>query len=90
MISVLSQFLACDWTLTREQPAILSVGVILGMTVGCAILGSLADILGRKKVLIASLITILTFGLATAFVPSFFWLAICRSFVGFGVAGVTQ
>ncbi|CAL1299447.1 unnamed protein product, partial [Larinioides sclopetarius] len=90
MISVLSQFLACDWTLTREQPAILSFSVFIGMTTGYVTLGSLADILGRKKVLTASLITVLTFGLASAFVPSFWSLAVCRAFVGFGVAGVTQ
>ncbi|GBM42040.1 Synaptic vesicle 2-related protein, partial [Araneus ventricosus] len=90
IISVLSQFLACDWTLTKQQPAILAYAAFIGITVGCATLGSLADILGRKKVLAASLITILSFGLATAFVPSFLWMAICRSFVGFGVAGVTQ
>ncbi|XP_055938561.1 synaptic vesicle 2-related protein-like isoform X1 [Argiope bruennichi] len=90
VISILSQFLACEWTLKREHPAILTYAVFVGMAVGAVCLGTIGDIFGRKKALATSMVILFVVGFGNAFVPSFLWMVVCRGILGFGLGGVGQ
>lgn len=50
----------------------------VGLMVGAMIFGNLADIYGRKKVLLAGTVGLLIFTIATSFAPSFVWFTVLR------------
>ncbi len=72
-----------------DMPAALQIGTLffLGMFVGAFGFGRLADRIGRRKVLIATVAADAAFGLASAFAPSFEALLILRFFTGMAVGG---
>ncbi|GIY29069.1 synaptic vesicle 2-related protein [Caerostris extrusa] len=48
ILSVIGDFMACDWILYRWQIAVLTSIVFAGIMVGSPVLGAVADIYGRK------------------------------------------
>lgn len=62
----------------------LSSIIFVGMLFGSYIWGSMADIVGRRTALIASLTISAVFGFASAFSPSFWLFILLRFFSGFG------
>lgn len=87
IISFVVATLAREWRLQPDQVALmLSVG-LLGMLLGAAISGTLADRFGRKTIFQA---TLLIFSLATGFCAlawSYASLVAARFLVGFGLGG---
>jgi MFS family permease len=74
--------------LTAAQGGLLATATLLGIGLSSVLVGYLADNFGRKKALIASL---LTFGLFTALlatVPNFELFLLFRFVAGFGLGGV--
>lgn len=90
LIGFVLAFIIKPWHLTFGQSAIILLSSGVGAILGAAIWGRIADLYGRRKVFIA---TIITFSLASgilAFTPENGWwyLSIFRFFVGFGVGGL--
>lgn len=64
--------------------ALLSSVIFIGMLFGSYIWGSMADIVGRRTTLIASLTVSAVFGFISAFSPWFWLFVLLRFFSGFG------
>lgn len=87
MLSFIIAALAAAWSLGADQVGLLTAINSIGMAVGAAVSGSLADRFGRKAIL---LFTLVIFSIATglsAFATSFLVLCILRFFAGFGLGG---
>ena len=83
-------FIVKDWHLTYGQSAAILLSSGVSAPLGSLIWGWVADKIGRRKVIIA---TILNFSIATglmALTPDNGWifLVVCRFLVGFGVTGL--
>ena len=83
-------FIIGSWQVTYGQSAILLLSSGIGAILGAGFWGWLADRVGRRKVLFA---TILNFSIATgimALTPENGWIffSVFRFFVGFGVGGL--
>ena len=90
LIAFVLAFIVKDWNLTYGQSAAILLASGVSAPLGSLIWGWVADKIGRRKVMIA---TILNFSIATglmALTPEHGWmfLVICRFFVGFGVTGL--
>jgi putative MFS transporter len=90
LIGFVLAFIIKPWNLTFGQSAIILLSSGVGAILGAFIWGRLADVYGRRKVFVA---TIVNFSIATgilAFTPDQGWifLSIFRFFVGFGVGGL--
>jgi putative MFS transporter len=90
LIGFVLAFIIKPWHLTFGQSAIILMSSGIGAILGAVIWGRLADVYGRRKVFIG---TIVNFSLASgvlAFTPDNGWwfLSIFRFFVGFGVGGL--
>lgn len=77
--------MVCD---NRWMGALAQSAYMLGVLTGAFTLGSLADKIGRKKVMYASCVLQLVFGILVAFVPEFYTFLVIRYIFGiFGSAG---
>jgi putative MFS transporter len=90
LIGFVLAFIIKPWNLTFGQSAIILLSSGIGAILGAFIWGRIADVYGRRKVFIA---TVINFSLATgvlAFTPDNGWifLSVFRFFVGFGVGGL--
>ena len=90
LIAFVLAFIVKDWNLTYGQSAAILLSSGVSAPLGSLIWGWVADKIGRRKVMIG---TILNFSIATglmALTPEHGWvfLVICRFFVGFGVTGL--
>ncbi|MBB1492272.1 MFS transporter [Paracoccus sp. MC1854] len=72
-----------------EMQVALQSGTLffLGMFVGAALFGRLADRIGRRNVLIVTVACDAVFGLASVFSPDFQWLLALRFLTGMAVGG---
>lgn len=60
------------------------------MMFGAMFFGIIADKYGRRKVILTSAILNTIFGISTGFAPSYIWILIARTLVGFALAGASQ
>ena len=65
-------------------------GVFAGMMFGACLFGIIADKYGRRRVILASAILNTLFGVLTAFAPSYYWILLARTLVGFALSGAAQ
>lgn len=65
----------------------LLTATFLGMFVGAAFWGNMADRLGRRRVFLITVSLGVVFGLLGAFVPSVAWLMVARFLTGFAIGG---
>ncbi|MFC0812161.1 MFS transporter [Paracoccus panacisoli] len=72
-----------------EMKVALQTGTLffLGMFVGAFLFGRLADRIGRRNVLLATVTADAVFGIASIFAPSFGWLLALRFLTGAAVGG---
>ena len=70
-------------------PQALQTGSLffVGMLIGAFVFGRLADRIGRRPVLLTSVLIDAVFGVASAFAPDFQWLLALRLLTGIGVGG---
>ena len=73
-----------EFGISNAEGAVLSSVIFIGMLFGSYIWGSIADIAGRRPTLLLSLTCSGVFGLASAFVPSYWLFTLMRFFSGFG------
>ncbi|MEA2745151.1 MAG: transporter, putative metabolite:H+ symporter, partial [Acetobacteraceae bacterium] len=90
LIGFVLAFIVGGWQLTYGQSGAILLASGIGAPLGSLFWGWMADKVGRRTVMI---LTVLNFSLATglmAFTPEQGWLflAICRFFVGMGVTGL--
>jgi len=90
LIGFVLAFIVGGWHLTYGQSGAILLSSGIGAPLGSLFWGWMADRVGRRKVMI---LTVLNFSIATgamAFTPDGGWLflAICRFFVGMGVTGL--
>lgn len=90
VIGFVMAFVVTPWRLTFGQTALILLSSGVGASIGAFVWGHLADRIGRKPVVFA---TVLVFSFATgalALTPERGWeyLAFFRLFVGFGVGGL--
>jgi MFS transporter, putative metabolite:H+ symporter len=90
LIGFVLAFIVGGWQLTYGQSGAILLASGIGAPLGSLFWGWMADKIGRRTVMI---LTVLNFSLATglmAFTPEHGWLflAICRFFVGLGVTGL--
>ncbi|GFQ84446.1 synaptic vesicle 2-related protein [Trichonephila clavata] len=90
ILSVIGDFLACEWTLYRWQIALLTSIVFAGIMVGSPILGTIADVYGRKRSLVISMVLLFFFGAVSAAAPSYTWMVFFRTCMGFSLGGIAQ
>ena len=81
-------FINDSWNLSDTLQGVLVSSVLIGAVIGAAVNGVLADIYGRKKVIIAVAITFILGSIACAFAPNIFVLILSRAFVGLAVGVV--
>jgi MFS transporter, putative metabolite:H+ symporter len=90
LIGFVLAFIVGGWHLTYGQSGAILLSSGIGAPLGSLFWGWMADKIGRRKVMI---LTVLNFSIATgamALTPSQGWLflSICRFFVGMGVTGL--
>jgi putative MFS transporter len=90
LIGFVLAFIVKDWNLTYGQSGLILLASGISAPFGSLFYGWLADKIGRRKVMIA---TVLNFSLATgamALTPEGAWiyLVICRFIIGLGVTGL--
>jgi putative MFS transporter len=90
LIGFVLAFVIKPWGLTFGQSAIILLSSGVGAILGAFIWGRIADVVGRRRVFLG---TVINFSIATgilAFTPDHGWvfLSVFRFFVGFGVGGL--
>ena len=87
-ISFTAPSIAAEWGLAPTQLGILFSAGLAGMTVGSLALSPLADVIGRRSVLLLCLATITAAMLASAFAGGLAELALFRFVTGLGIGGI--
>ncbi|XP_029444244.1 solute carrier family 22 member 13-like isoform X1 [Rhinatrema bivittatum] len=77
--------LVCD---KKEQEAISQSIFMLGLLIGALIFGPLGDRIGRRPIILLSLLLQLVFGVGAAFAPHFYVYVALRCVVGIGISGI--
>ncbi len=89
VVGYLVAILAPQWHLTYGQSTMMLLGAGVGAIFGALILGKLADIVGRKPVVVGGAILIAISAGSIAFIPNDSWIlfALLRIVVGAGLGG---
>ena len=78
-------FINETWMLPDTLQGFLVSSVLIGAVIGAATNGILADIFGRKKIIMATAVIFILGSILCAFAPNVYILIISRIFVGFAV-----
>ena len=81
-------FINESWNLAYTTQGILVSSVLIGAVIGAATNGILADMFGRKKIIMATAVIFTLGSIMCAFAPNIFVLIASRIFVGFAVGVV--
>lgn len=81
-------FINESWNLADTTQGILVSSVLIGAVIGAATNGILADMFGRKKIIMATAVIFTLGSIMCAFSPNIFVLIASRIFVGFAVGVV--
>jgi MFS transporter, AAHS family, 4-hydroxybenzoate transporter len=85
MVSYIGPSLISDWGLTKAQLGPVVTSGLLGLAIGSLVAGPLADRLGRRRVIIASLVFFGLMSAATALTTNILWFSTLRLLTGFGL-----
>lgn len=87
MVSGVIAAIGSDWALTKSQLGLLGSSGMLGMALGAALSGMVADRFGRRSVITMTLILFGTASLLSGFAVNYPMLLILRFLTGFGLGG---
>ncbi|TWF80340.1 AAHS family 4-hydroxybenzoate transporter-like MFS transporter [Pseudonocardia hierapolitana] len=85
MVSYLAPSLMADWGLSKAQLGPVVTSGLVGLALGSLVGGPLADRLGRRRIIIASLVFFGLMCAATALTTDIWWFSILRVLTGFGL-----
>jgi AAHS family 4-hydroxybenzoate transporter-like MFS transporter len=85
MVSYLAPALMADWGLSKAQLGPVVTSGLVGLALGSLVAGPLADRLGRRRVIIASLVFFGLMCAATALTTDIWWFSVLRVLTGFGL-----
>ncbi|MGI5347289.1 MFS transporter [Streptomyces sp. CA-250714] len=85
MVSYLGPSLMSDWGLTKAELGPVVTSGLLGLAIGSLVAGPIADHLGRRKVIIASLLFFGVMNAATALTTDILWFSVLRVLTGLGL-----
>ena len=87
LLSFVGPALQCDWSITSDQKALLPFTVFLGAFCGAYFWGTIADLHGRRPVILTITAAVFILGVLSAIAPNYAFLAVCRAGVGFFTGG---
>ncbi|UQS25382.1 aromatic acid/H+ symport family MFS transporter [Amycolatopsis thermalba] len=85
VVAYLGPPLLADWGLAKAQLGPVITSGLLGMALGSLVAGPIADRVGRRKVILASMVFFGVMCAATALAPDVVWFSILRLLTGFGL-----
>lgn len=88
IVSYVAPVLSDEWGLAANRLGWIFSAGLFGMMIGCLFIAPFADVLGRKRLLLASLVINLVGVLGSAFSNTLLQLIIARVLVGAGIGGV--
>lgn len=77
-----------EWGLTPVETGAYGSYALAGMFIGAILVGYLTDVIGRRRVMMFSVLSFSVMMLATALAPSPFWFGLFRLLAGLGLGGV--
>ena len=86
-VGYVAPLLKAQWSLSPAQLGPIFGAGLFGLTVGSFLFGPLADRIGRKRVIVLSLVLFGAGSLACAYAPSPWWLIVLRFLTGAGLGG---
>lgn len=78
---------AKQWGLTAASASVVSTAGLVGMTIGALAIGTITDIVGRRKALIFAVASFSAFTALCALAPSVFVFGLLRFLAGLGLGG---
>ncbi|MDF2722555.1 MAG: transporter [Paenibacillus sp.] len=87
LVSFIAAALAVEWNLGAQQIGLLAAINSIGMAVGAAVAGAIADRYGRRNVLIATLLLFAVANGLSALAVGFTAIVVLRFFTGVGLGG---
>ena len=75
------------WDLNPGSASLISVVGLIGMTIGAISIGTVTDVIGRRKALLIAVISFSVFTLLCAFAPSPLVFGVFRFLAGLGLGG---
>ena len=85
MVSYIGPSLIADWGISKAELGPVVTSGLLGLAIGSLIAGPLADRVGRRKVILASLVAFGLMSAATALTSDVVWFSILRLLSGIGL-----
>src|SRR5690348_5101908 len=73
--------------LSAAEVGLLGSVYLLGEVVGALVFGRITDLVGRRRLFVATLLLYLVASGLAAFSPNFWFLLVCRFFAGTGIGG---
>ncbi len=87
-VSFASPSIAAEWNVSRDVLGWVLSMELIGMAVGSVLMGGIADLFGRRPVIIASLILMALGMFFASGANSVVEMSLCRLFTGFGIGGM--
>ncbi|UDM52504.1 aromatic acid/H+ symport family MFS transporter [Cupriavidus sp. MP-37] len=84
-IGYIAPALVQDWGIEKSALGPVMSAALFGLAFGAIVAGPMADRIGRKKVLVLSVLFFGACSLATAFAPTLGWLTVLRFLTGLGL-----
>ncbi|GAA0895839.1 aromatic acid/H+ symport family MFS transporter [Pseudonocardia zijingensis] len=85
MVSYIGPSLIVDWGLSKAELGPVVTSGLLGLAIGSLVAGPLADRVGRRRIIIASLVFFGLMSVATALTTDVLWFSILRLLTGLGL-----
>ncbi len=87
-ISFAAPAIAEEWEITRQSLGVVFSAALVGMTAGALFLSPYTDVIGRRNMILISLVLISVGMFATSFANSIFMLIVLRFFAGLGIGSM--
>ena len=87
-ISFAAPAISAEWSITPQSLGIVFSAALVGMTTGAVFLSPYSDVIGRRKIVLISLVLISAGMVATAFATSVTSLIVLRFLAGLGIGSM--